>query len=109
MRWKRLSMNGIIWFKSEYDMMKYTAINSIVSFEDTVEACMGNTEFMTQYDRLNGTNLTKKLSPVNNQIDKVSGLRESELKEFFDAIRELIYMPALKNAITQIKDGRKQS
>jgi hypothetical protein len=72
-------------------------------FADTVMYILNNQpDFVKEYDRLNGTNISKKLSPIENMIDAVSGNRDSELRNFFDVVRITVFEPALAEEIADI-------
>ena len=58
-------------------------------------------ELIKEYDRLNNTNISKKLSPIENLIDEKTGNRDTEIKEFFTFVREFIFLPLIKNKTEQ--------
>lgn len=62
-----------------------------INFEDVVATCLENRELVAEYDRLNGTNLSKKLSPIENAIDSATGKREQELLGFIAFVDLVIW------------------
>ena len=52
-----------------------------------------NKEFVKEYDRLRGSNLSLNGSPIDLLIDECSGRQESELREFIEFVYEWIYLP----------------
>ena len=67
-----------------------------MNFAEVVKECISNKEFISQYDRLKGSNLQRKGSPVDLAIDDSSGRYESELFEFFDFVVEYVWDPLLR-------------
>jgi len=59
-------------------------------------------DFIAQYDRLNNTNISKKLTPVENMIDEASGKRDEELKGFFACVRQTVFEPMIKDEMLSL-------
>lgn len=71
-----------------------------IDFGYVVKTCLKNKEFVAEYDRLNGTNLSKKLSPLENAIESATGLREKELLSFIAFVDLAIWSPLIEKQIS---------
>ena len=56
-------------------------------------------DFIKEYDRLNNTNISSKLSPIENMIDEVSGNRDKELKDFFSFVKTTVFEPIIEKEL----------
>jgi len=52
-----------------------------MDFRDCVRECLRNPEFLVEYDRLNGTSFSERLTPIEEMIDLSSGKRGVSLRE----------------------------
>ena len=57
--------------------------------EPWLRLCAGNREMVESYDRLRGTNLSGRGTPIDRMIDEATGKLEAEALVFFDWCREL--------------------
>ena len=57
-----------------------------------LEAAVQHPEFVQEYDRLTGSNLSLRGSGLDLEIDKASGRRALELKKFTVFVYEVIYL-----------------
>ena len=48
-------------------------------------------EFVAQFDRLTGNNLSSKGTPIERMVDDACGRTESGLKEFLEFVYETVY------------------
>lgn len=64
-----------------------------MTFEEVVKHAAANKELVAQYDRLSGTNLSLKGSPIDVQIDLATGRIESEVPDFVDFVYRAIWLP----------------
>lgn len=77
-----------------------------MNFKDTVLACFENKQLVVEYDRLNGTNLSKRLTPIENAIDEATGHKEKELLGFICFVDHFIWSPVVADSRNVIpKDG----
>ena len=70
----------------------------MITFEETVETCLGNPEFMKEYRRLSKSNVGASHGIVA-LIDKATGYDKKEAFELFEFIRDYIWIPS------QLKEG----
>lgn len=63
-----------------------------VTFLDCLMAAAGKPEFVENYDRLNGTNLSRKGSPIELAIDDASGRVEAELAGFINFVHDAVWL-----------------
>ena len=57
--------------------------------EPWLRLCAGNGELLANYDRLRGTNLSGRGTPIERMIDEATGKLEEEALAFFDWCREM--------------------
>lgn len=67
-----------------------------MTFDQAVLRCAANTELVTQFDRLNGTNLSRKGSPIELAIDDASGRTNADLAKFVDFVAEIVQRVEVK-------------
>lgn len=60
-------------------------------FRWMVEEAYANKELVREFDRLWGTNLMAKGSPIELMVDQGTGRLEHDLKLFIEFVREYIY------------------
>lgn len=58
------------------------AVGTLV--EEWLRMCAGNRELLANYDRLRGTNLSGRGTPIDRLIDEATGKLEAEAQAFFD-------------------------
>lgn len=61
----------------------------LILLEPWLRLCAGNRELLANYDRLRGTNLSGRGTPIERMIDEATGRLEEEALEFFDWCREM--------------------
>ena len=61
-----------------------------MTIEQICKQCLENKELVENFDRLRGTNLSGKGSPIERQIDVASGRQESDLKLFAEFIFDCV-------------------
>ncbi len=61
-----------------------TGASERLTLEQVIWECANNKEFVKEYDRLRGANVSLKRGTIYNEIDKVSGKWEADVKAFFD-------------------------
>ncbi len=66
------------------------------TFEAALRAAAGNRELLKEYDRLRGTNLSRKGSPIELAIDDSTGRTEEEFRAFAAFVLEYIWIPVLE-------------
>lgn len=57
--------------------------------EPWLRLCAGNMELLANYDRLRGTNLCGRGTPIDRLLDEAPGRLEEEALAFFDWCREM--------------------
>ena len=65
------------------------ASNAQSLLEPWLRLCAGNGELLANYDRLRGTNLSGRGTPIERMIDEATGKLEEEALGFFDWCREM--------------------
>lgn len=79
------------------------------SFRRTVITVWQNTEFMAQWRRLRGSTLGRDTrKPIEQMIDDACGVyhtggSDEDFREFFEFVRDHIWLPWLANGITSIQ------
>jgi hypothetical protein len=63
----------------------------MLSFKDIILESAKNAELVTQFDRLNGTNLSLKGTGLDLEIDKASGRLDRDLKLFVEFVYECVW------------------
>lgn len=61
-------------------------------FHGCVMICLGNKEFVTQFDRLTGTNISKKGTPIEILVDESTGYFDKGFREFLEFCWDYIFM-----------------
>lgn len=59
------------------------------TLEEFLGACCANKELVAEYDRLRGTNLSRRGSPLELAIDDASGRFESDARDFYEWATDL--------------------
>jgi hypothetical protein len=62
-----------------------------MDFSTVVHTCFANKEFVKEYDRLMGANLSRAGSPLDIQIDRVTGRHEKELASFIRFVHTCVW------------------
>lgn len=64
-----------------------------MTFAEVVQETAKNKELLREYDRLNGTNLSMRGTPIAIQIDLATGRVESEVPGFVKFVHDCIWLP----------------
>ncbi len=62
-----------------------------MTFEDCVRKCLANKPLVTEFDRLNKSNLSCKGAPIALEIDKCTGRLESDVKAFIAFVWDAVW------------------
>lgn len=62
-----------------------------LSFEECVQQCVANVEFVREFDRLHGTNVAGRGSPLEYEIDLVSGRIDDDLHKFVVFVHRYVW------------------
>ena len=62
-----------------------------MTFYGCLMECARNQELIKEFDRLRGTNLSLRGSPIEIEIDKSTGKLDSDLKLFVDFVWECVW------------------
>lgn len=63
------------------------------TFEQVLMQCAAMPELVAEFDRLTGSNLARKGSPINIVVDDASGKTNDDLGKFVAFVAECIYTP----------------
>lgn len=65
-----------------------------MTFEECVLLCSENNELVNQFDRLNGTHLSKldRRQPIERMIDESTGRDKDAAKKFVDFVYDVVWM-----------------
>jgi len=91
-------MKIVKWFDSIEKLNEYNfeLYNSVLNFEETVIFILKNQPIILQeYDRLNGSSLSKQKTPIEILVDKETGFHQDEWYGFFDFVKNFIYIPTV--------------
>ena len=67
-----------------------------MSFEDIVLKAIKTPELVAEFDRLTGSNLQKKGSPLDQMIDQATGRNSDELEMFVSFVFACICLPIIE-------------
>jgi hypothetical protein len=62
-----------------------------VTFADCVLACLNNRELLASLDRLRGTNLSRRGSPIELAIDEATGRAEADVAVFLEFVKDVVW------------------
>lgn len=63
----------------------------MITIEDCIRECVNNPEFMREYDRVRGTNLSLRGTPLDVAIDEASGRIECEARQFVADVIDIVW------------------
>jgi hypothetical protein len=66
-----------------------------MTFAEVVQHAATNKDLLREYDRLSGTNLALRGTPLDIQIDLATGRIEAEIPAFVEFLYEAIWLPLL--------------
>jgi len=79
-----------------------------MTFLECVHACAANRELLSEFDRLNGTNLSLKGAPIELMVDEASGRLADDVADFVAFVAQCIWLPMARaeraHENTRIKD-----
>lgn len=64
-----------------------------MNFIEVLHECANNQEFVENFDRLRGTNLSRRGAPIGLAIDAATGRMESDTELFYDFVLEYVWLP----------------
>ena len=76
----------------------------MVSFNECLMACADNSALVAEFDRLTGSNLSMKGSPLDLAIDEATGRTTDEIAKFCCFVFDCVYLPVA----SKIDDGWKE-
>ncbi len=62
-----------------------------MTFEGCVAVAAANKELVAEFDRLNGSNLSRKGLAIELAVDDATGRTEDDVRKFIDFVWECIY------------------
>jgi hypothetical protein len=70
-----------------------------MTFPECVSYCAKNQELVSNFDRLQGRNLSRKGSPIELMIDDSTGRFEADMKAFSEFVYEMVWtrLPLAQN------------
>lgn len=63
-----------------------------LTLEQVLWDCANNKDFVREYDRIRGTNVGLRQSPMSNEIDRTTGKWQSEVKAFFEFCTDAVWL-----------------
>ena len=63
-----------------------------ISFQQCIEASAANSELVREFDRLRGTNLSLRGSPVELAVDKATGRLASDLQSSIEFVWDCVFL-----------------
>lgn len=69
-----------------------------MTLEDAITEAVNNRELVREYKRLTGAQLGGG-APIKRMIDKATGFADKEWFDFFNFVRDYIWMPVLMKQI----------
>ena len=76
---------------------------NIPTLEETIKMCLENQDFIKEYERLLGQKLVAG-SPIEKMIDEATGYDKKLTNDFFNFIRDYIWMPVVVEMMETKKD-----
>lgn len=77
-------------------------------FKFCVHESFKNKELLKQFDRLQGTSLSKKgLSPIEIEIDKITGKQDDDMKKFIKFVDQYIFQPLVTKQFSDFQTKNK--
>ena len=70
-----------------------------MDLREVVLECAKNAEFVSNFDRLRGTNLSRKGSPIEIAIDDATGRMDADSELFFDFVFMYVWMPLVAESL----------
>lgn len=77
-----------------------------MTLQETIECCCKQPELIREYERVRGVKLRNR-SPIESLVDEATGYRKEKWMEFFDFIRDYIWMPVLLDSLGKIPEEKK--
>ena len=68
-------------------------------FETCVSHALANKELVSEFDRLQGTNLSNVGSPIVLAVDKASGRQSDDMQKFMSFVYKYIYIPLVEECV----------
>lgn len=65
----------------------------MTTFDDCLRLCANEPTFVDEYDRLTGSNLSMRGTPLDLLIDKATGRTDAELIKFARFVWECVWVP----------------
>jgi hypothetical protein len=62
-----------------------------LSMFSCLSECINNKDFIKEFDRLSGTNLSMQGNPIDIMVDEHSGRLESDFNELIEFVHEYIF------------------
>lgn len=81
-------------------------MNELITLETAIKECVAQPEFMHNYKRLTGARLNLGEGSSEDMIDKATGYQEKEWFDFFNFVRDYVWIPVLMN---QLKEAKKSA
>lgn len=69
-------------------------------FHECLRAAVANRDLLREYDRLYGSNLSMRGSPVQLVVDQVTGRLDAEFREFAEFVERYIYGPLVRGGVS---------
>ena len=76
----------------------------MVSFNECLTACAENSALVAEFDRLTGSNLSMKGSPLDLAIDEATGRTTDEIAKFCCFVFDCVYLPV----VSKMNAGREE-
>lgn len=70
-----------------------------MNYFEALSEALNHMEFVREFDRLNGTNLMRRGSPIELAVDMGTGRYESDVKEFVAFFDEYVWQPLIENQL----------
>jgi predicted nucleotidyltransferase len=64
----------------------------MLDFYETVLECYANDEFVSNYNRLTGSELKVNKTTIENMIDEATGVTKEQLEKFVEFVYEYMYL-----------------
>jgi hypothetical protein len=70
-----------------------------LTFEEVVNECYANDEFVKEYNRLTQSQIKSRKSPLEEMIDEATGRNSEEIKRFIEFVDEFVWRPTVLDSV----------
>jgi hypothetical protein len=73
----------------------------VITFEQTIQECVNNKQFMDNYRRLYKSDVGLPQSPINKMIDEATDFKQAQWNDLFKFIFRYVWLPVLAQSVQE--------